>query len=55
MIRIDKLIIKYKYYFYASAILMNIYGVIQLNPINLFAIGWCLAILYCSLLNDEII
>lgn len=46
---------KTKYYVFVISILLNIYPAIKLNPLNIFALGWCSCILVCSLVNDDIL
>lgn len=46
---------KYNYGIYIVCILMNIPGCILLNPVSLFATGWISGLLFCQLVNDDVI
>jgi hypothetical protein len=53
--KITRFVRKTKYYIYVISLLMNIPFAIEGDWLNIFAVGWCAGLLFCSLVNDEII
>lgn len=46
---------KRRYYLYVICIIINIPGAILLNHMSFFALGWCIGLLFCAMVNDDII